>query len=513
MRVTSTFKWLVTLFLLFLPLVADGYLSYAAQIDERRIKNHSYHFSSLNSTVTLVDGKYSDPNLAEVRLLSYTVRPPSLQRYETLPDVAIIFEIVREGKKYHEILGLVSTENQLLQTNSIIIETILQSNLPVKAVSDMYMYMSTGDHDIRPRGLTSCVNVILRLDSGVESLCFLLSKSKDPPSYILRYEVPKIVKKPALYLYPLTETMVSVKLRPLGHLTETIPDYRNEWKVRVSAEGLIERRYRYLFYEVSLWYPVEAPDEGWCVKYENLKAWLTKKLPSLGLKDWEVRDFVDYWLKNLKRVEYYIIKPLSQEWINTNLSVEIDPKPDTFIRVILLFIPSNKPVNLKEPIISPLKRKGFTAVEWGGIVGANSSYVSEDGTADSTYSRADIYDTRKIGLIPLRGVTIQRDSIRIRVSSGGCTDTKHVRASVKVNTPDWTKIPVCEIGFYRIMPDNCKANFPDGVFLEYDMVHDLGIKSPCMVRILNPVLVEGVVKSAQSEKKRLLITKSPSKRH
>ena len=49
------------------------------------------------------------------------------------------------------------------------------------------------------------------------------------------------------------------------------------------------------------------------------------------------------------------------------MPLEINPKPNTLIRVMMEYKPSNKYVKLPEQKIITPERKGFVVVEWGGI--------------------------------------------------------------------------------------------------------------------------------------------------
>ena len=44
----------------------------------------------------------------------------------------------------------------------------------------------------------------------------------------------------------------------------------------------------------------------------------------------------------------------------------ISPKPDSILRVFMVYMPLEQPVQAEEPGAGPLERRGFTVVEWGG---------------------------------------------------------------------------------------------------------------------------------------------------
>ncbi|SFM58926.1 hypothetical protein [Methanolobus profundi] len=192
--------------------------------------------------------------------------------------------------------------------------------------------------------------------------------------YVGLYEVKLIGKtvpeKPAVYLYPEQNQSISVKLNINGEITEDIPEYNSGWNVYATSDGIIYERgqaYDYLFYECTL-NSLELPSEGWCVSYDDLPEWFDENLIKLGLNDKEKRQFEEYWLNRLPEEEYYTIKILDDEFLNTNMGLDVSPKPDTVIRIEFVFKSSNIYVELEEPEITVPQRNGFVVVEWGGIV-------------------------------------------------------------------------------------------------------------------------------------------------
>jgi len=95
---------------------------------------------------------------------------------------------------------------------------------------------------------------------------------------------------------------------------------------------------------------------------------LDLKLKILGLNDRESQEFIIYWLPKLSKNKYNLIRFASLDEINKMMPLEIDPKPDSLIRVLMEYKPINKNINIKEEkLVSPV-RHGFTAVEWGGTL-------------------------------------------------------------------------------------------------------------------------------------------------
>ena len=177
---------------------------------------------------------------------------------------------------------------------------------------------------------------------------------------------PIQVKKPAVYLYPVKTMSVGVKVKVNGKLTLTEPLYGNGWNVTATPNGLIDDKYDYLFYEAEL-NKTEFPDEGWVVAYEEIENWFDEYLPKMGLNTKEKEQFKEYWLKDLRRANYYEIRLLGDEFLSENMDLIINPKPETILRLNFYFKPLSSRHELKEPEIKRFERNGFTVVEWGGI--------------------------------------------------------------------------------------------------------------------------------------------------
>lgn len=174
------------------------------------------------------------------------------------------------------------------------------------------------------------------------------------------------VKKPAVYLYPEKKMKISVKVEVNGKLTVTDPPYNTGWDVNVTPEGLIDNKYDYLFYEADL-NKIELPEEGWIVEFKSLEIWFDEYLPQLGLNLKETEQFKEYWLKNLKKTNYYEIKLLDNKFLEENMKLIISPEPQTLIRLNFYFKPAFEKRDLKEPLLTKTERNGYTVVEWGGI--------------------------------------------------------------------------------------------------------------------------------------------------
>ncbi len=178
------------------------------------------------------------------------------------------------------------------------------------------------------------------------------------------------IDKPIIYLYPTEKTEVTVKLGNEKLLTSTYPKYEDKWMVTAYPNGnlldLRTGRSLYSLYWEGKNYNVKVTDEGFVVKGRDTISFLEDKLKTLGLNERESEEFIIYWLPRMEHNKYNYIRFASMEEINSMMPLYVDPKPDTIIRVLMVFKPLNKKINVKEQKFTTPLRTGFTLVEWGG---------------------------------------------------------------------------------------------------------------------------------------------------
>ena len=93
---------------------------------------------------------------------------------------------------------------------------------------------------------------------------------------------------------------------------------------------------------------------------------MEEKLAVLGLNYKESEEFIVYWLPKLEKSKYNYIRFQTMDEINRTMELDIDPKPDTLIRVMMEFKPLDKKISVKEQKLVKVERVGYTVVEWGG---------------------------------------------------------------------------------------------------------------------------------------------------
>ena len=175
--------------------------------------------------------------------------------------------------------------------------------------------------------------------------------------------------KPVIYLYPREEQEVAVKLDYEGDLTVTYPEYKDGWKVIASPDGTLinkedEREYSYLFWEGTSnknW----DMSKGFVIKGEDTLDFLQEKLEYLGLTPKEYNEFIVYWLPLMQDNKYNLITFAGEEYEEL-AELKITPKPDSILRVMMLFKALDKPIEIEEQELKQFERKGFTVIEWGG---------------------------------------------------------------------------------------------------------------------------------------------------
>ena len=110
-------------------------------------------------------------------------------------------------------------------------------------------------------------------------------------------------EKPVIYLYPETETRVTVKLDLPGELTCTYPAYDGGWVVTAAPDGTLTdehgQTYNYLYWEGEVANEFDF-SKGFCVAGSDTAAFLEDALDRLGLTRREANEFLVYWLPRMQ---------------------------------------------------------------------------------------------------------------------------------------------------------------------------------------------------------------------
>ncbi|CAM9645600.1 unnamed protein product, partial [Ectocarpus sp. 12 AP-2014] len=148
-----------------------------------------------------------------------------------------------------------------------------------------------------------------------------------------------------------------------------------KWNVHASPDGSLEdlstgREYPYLFWEadssdgrVSRSFGLDVTRSS-CVAGDAAGVFLDGALERLGLNMRERCDMVTYWLPQLESSPFNVIYFVDVNRYEKAARLTIAPAPDVMIRIFMAFrwLDTAKMEDLRAPA-----RKGFVAVEWGGM--------------------------------------------------------------------------------------------------------------------------------------------------
>jgi hypothetical protein len=181
-----------------------------------------------------------------------------------------------------------------------------------------------------------------------------------------------VPEKPVIYLYPETETRVTVKLDCDGGLACTYPAYGDGWTVTAAPDGTLRddggQTYSYLYWEGAGSWAYDF-SRGFCVAGADTAAFLEEALTALGLTRREANEFIVYWLPRMEGNPWNLIAFQGAAYTD-RARLEVSPAPDTVIRVFMAWRPLEEAVALEPQDLTAPARAGFTVVEWGGAEAA-----------------------------------------------------------------------------------------------------------------------------------------------
>ena len=178
--------------------------------------------------------------------------------------------------------------------------------------------------------------------------------------------------KPIIYIYPTSETEVNVKLWTPENLSHTYPKYNPEkwWNVIAQPNGDLEDMdtWRKLYALYREWKSDNETnfDEWFVVAWKDTIQFLEEKLAILWLNEREAEEFIVYWLPQMEDNAYNLIRFETKAEQDENMPLNITPKPDTVIRVMMDWKAIDGPIEIPEQKLTTPERNGFTVVEWGG---------------------------------------------------------------------------------------------------------------------------------------------------
>ena len=254
----------------------------------------------------------------------------------------------------------------------IIMEMIVGIDLILAGVAILLYFVLSYWEDRRPF-VSSCVSLLLVLFVYGSAFAFYEAFKfvSEPGGIVHEY----YYNAPIIYLYDEQEREATVKLDLNGDLTCTYPRYdqENGWTVKTSADGVLTdakgRQYEYLFWEGNVDMDADL-SKGFCVRGEDTAAFLEEALSELGLSDTEADTFIMYWLPQMESNPYNVIAFQTENYEEA-AKLDVDPLPDTVVRVSMIYYASDEYVKMEEQDLSEMnpalsEREGFVLVEWGG---------------------------------------------------------------------------------------------------------------------------------------------------
>ncbi|MCX5700945.1 MAG: hypothetical protein NTZ63_05340 [Candidatus Omnitrophica bacterium] len=183
-----------------------------------------------------------------------------------------------------------------------------------------------------------------------------------------------VVRKPVIYLYPARQQQVSVRLEYQGDIFVSYPEYDKNlkgWDVTAYPDGRIvnssdKAEYSYIFWEGLPSQPTQWDfSKGFIVEGEKIAPFLQDTLGKLGLTPKEYNEFIVYWYPKMKNNKYNLIHFAQAEYEKL-APLEVTPKPDSVLRIFMVYKALDKKIDIVPQEIKPFVRSGFAVVEWGG---------------------------------------------------------------------------------------------------------------------------------------------------
>jgi len=185
-------------------------------------------------------------------------------------------------------------------------------------------------------------------------------------------DYPAGMFKPIIYLYPTTKTEINVKLWTPKNLSHTYPKYNPEkwWNVIAQPNWDLEDMdtWRKLYALYREWKSDNETnfDEWFVVAWKDIIPFLEEKLAILWLNEREAEEFIVYWLPQMENNKYNLIRFETKAEQDENMPLNITPKPDTIIRVMMDWKAIDEPIEIPEQQFTTPERNWFTVVErWG----------------------------------------------------------------------------------------------------------------------------------------------------
>ena len=183
-----------------------------------------------------------------------------------------------------------------------------------------------------------------------------------------------VLRKPVIYLYPTKEIDAEVTINVKeGNFTCVYPPFnasqtnQSTWKVHAHPDGTMYvegKNCPYLFWEAESKRSYDF-SKGFIVTAKDAKDFLEEKLKFMGLNDREAFDFITFWLPVLLKNGVSICSFQFDNYTE-QCPLQVNPKPDSVLRVFLAIKKVTGTVSIEEQELHPFERYGFSVIEWGG---------------------------------------------------------------------------------------------------------------------------------------------------
>lgn len=346
------------------------------QLEDKEILEEQYYvlntMEDYNKIINMIDTWYQEslPNYTktvnENENIDETIKQNLISEYTTFND--------ERYKKIKDFLGTTNISEETFKTKGIVV------------VEDITSHMTLQSHNITD----ICSNEgILTLQftkeeigvvGDVTSTLYFIELDKQYTEQTINVVVndinnsnPMVSYKPIIYIYPKQEQNVKVTLGSSDKLLVSYPVYNNGWNVLAKKDGTLidnktNRELYSLYYESENNINFKIENEGFVISKEEIIPFLEEKLEILGLNPREQEEFIIYWLPILQKNNYTYIRFATNEEINNNMSLQVEPVPDTMIRVLMIFKGLEEKINVKEQQLQKVTRNGYTVVEWGATI-------------------------------------------------------------------------------------------------------------------------------------------------
>ena len=199
---------------------------------------------------------------------------------------------------------------------------------------------------------------------------YITTVSDEPEPYLPPIDTSGFVcYKPVIYLYPTSETNITVKYVDADRLITTYPKYNGEWNMHVLPDGTMTdengRSYYALYFDEVSGYNCTF-ERGFYVEGENAIDFLEEKLALLGFTERESNEFIMFWLPVLEANKHSLVYFEQTDERNAECPLEFSTNPDSILRVIIHIKAVDGYTEIEEQTLNRFDRSGFTVVEWGG---------------------------------------------------------------------------------------------------------------------------------------------------